>query len=352
MTTWVRSRSFDWRRRSASNRARRDNAGRPRRTNYLGGAGRRPLRRAPDHPFRRFGPADPDRRRGSRLRPGRAARGEAQRTALRASPSSRSAPPARPSPTPAWRSSRSADRVAVAVGCAVAGTPESEEAVDALLESGPRAVSPFYVASTIPNMAACEVAIDLKAHGPVTATALACATGTYALLEARRLILRRRGRRGDRRRHRRGDQRRDVRRALEHGPALGAQRRPGRGQPALRQRPRRLRLRRGRGGDGGRVRRARRRPRRPLLRQRRRRRPHRRRLPHERAGAERRLRLAGDRAGARARRDSARGARLRVRPRDRHPRQRHLREQSDPGRRSARPPTACRSARRSRWSGT
>jgi 3-oxoacyl-[acyl-carrier-protein] synthase II len=50
-------------------------------------------------------------------------------------------------------------------------------------------VSPYYVASTIPNMPACEVAIDLGVHGPVTAGALACASGTAALLEARRLIL-------------------------------------------------------------------------------------------------------------------------------------------------------------------
>ena len=82
-----------------------------------------------------------------------------------------------------------ADRVGVAIGSAVAGTPETERNVRALVGEGPRAVSPFYVASTILNMASCEVAIDLGAHGPVTASALACATGTYALLEARRLIL-------------------------------------------------------------------------------------------------------------------------------------------------------------------
>jgi 3-oxoacyl-[acyl-carrier-protein] synthase II len=81
------------------------------------------------------------------------------------------------------------DRVGVAIGSAVAGTPETERNVRALVDEGPRAVSPFYVASTILNMAACEVAIDLGAHGPVTASALACATGTYAVLEARRLIL-------------------------------------------------------------------------------------------------------------------------------------------------------------------
>jgi 3-oxoacyl-[acyl-carrier-protein] synthase II len=41
----------------------------------------------------------------------------------------------------------------------------------------------------ISNMPACEVAIDLGAHGPVSASALACASGTYALLDARRLIM-------------------------------------------------------------------------------------------------------------------------------------------------------------------
>ena len=71
----------------------------------------------------------------------------------------------------------------------MAGTPETERNVRALIDEGPRAVSPFYVASTILNMASCEVAIDLGAHGPVTASALACATGTYSMLEARRLIL-------------------------------------------------------------------------------------------------------------------------------------------------------------------
>ncbi len=80
-------------------------------------------------------------------------------------------------------------RVGVAIGSAVAGTPETERNVRELVAEGPRAVSPFYVASTILNMASCEVAIDLGAHGPVTASALACATGTYAVLEARRLIL-------------------------------------------------------------------------------------------------------------------------------------------------------------------
>jgi 3-oxoacyl-[acyl-carrier-protein] synthase II len=80
------------------------------------------------------------------------------------------------------------DRTAVIVNSACAGTPETERNIRSLVTKGPKDVSPYYVASTILNMAACEVAIDLGAHGPVNASALACASGTAALLEARRLI--------------------------------------------------------------------------------------------------------------------------------------------------------------------
>ncbi|MFI9081511.1 beta-ketoacyl-[acyl-carrier-protein] synthase family protein [Streptomyces sioyaensis] len=78
-----------------------------------------------------------------------------------------------------------ADRVGVVVNSAVAGMDGIEAAVD----KGSPGLSPHFVSSVIPNMPACEVAIDLGAHGPVTASALACASGVYALLEARRLLL-------------------------------------------------------------------------------------------------------------------------------------------------------------------
>ena len=81
-----------------------------------------------------------------------------------------------------------ADQIGVVVNAAVAGGPEIERNVRALIERGPRDLSPYFVPSTILNMAACEVAIDLGVHGPVNASALACASGTAALLEARRLI--------------------------------------------------------------------------------------------------------------------------------------------------------------------
>ena len=82
-----------------------------------------------------------------------------------------------------------ADRVGVLVNSAVGGLPETERNVLAMSAHGLREVSPYWVPSMISNMPACEVAIDLGVHGPVSASALACASGTYALLDARRLIL-------------------------------------------------------------------------------------------------------------------------------------------------------------------
>lgn len=80
------------------------------------------------------------------------------------------------------------ERVGVVLNNAVAGMGGVEEAVDQMY-ADPRTVSPYFVSSVIPNMPACEVAIDLGVHGPVTASALACASGIQALLEARRLVL-------------------------------------------------------------------------------------------------------------------------------------------------------------------
>jgi 3-oxoacyl-[acyl-carrier-protein] synthase II len=80
-------------------------------------------------------------------------------------------------------------RTAVIVNAAIAGWPELDENFLRMYERGAREISPLVVPTTILNMAACEVAMDLGIHGPVNASALACASGTYALLEARRLIL-------------------------------------------------------------------------------------------------------------------------------------------------------------------
>ncbi len=80
-------------------------------------------------------------------------------------------------------------RAGAVIHTAIGGLPETEENVLGMAAHGMREVSPYWVPSMIANMAACEVAIDQGVHGPVSASALACASGTAALLDARRLIL-------------------------------------------------------------------------------------------------------------------------------------------------------------------
>ena len=81
------------------------------------------------------------------------------------------------------------DRVGVVVNAAVAGFDTIERATRQVAGLDQGRLNPHFVSSSLANMPACEVAIDLGVHGPVTAGALACASGAYAVLEARRLIL-------------------------------------------------------------------------------------------------------------------------------------------------------------------
>lgn len=81
-------------------------------------------------------------------------------------------------------------RIGVVVNAAVAGFDTVETATRGLLATPePRTPNSYFVPSSLTNMPACEIAIDLGVHGPVNASALACASGLYALLDARRLIL-------------------------------------------------------------------------------------------------------------------------------------------------------------------
>ncbi|MEO6502934.1 MAG: beta-ketoacyl-ACP synthase II [Jatrophihabitantaceae bacterium] len=83
-----------------------------------------------------------------------------------------------------------AARIGVVVNAAVAGFDTVEATTRGLL-AAPHPITPnsYFVPSSLTNMPACEIAIDLGLHGPVNASALACASGLYALLDARRLIL-------------------------------------------------------------------------------------------------------------------------------------------------------------------
>lgn len=81
------------------------------------------------------------------------------------------------------------DRVGVVVNAAVAGFDTIEAATRLLAQPSPIFPAAAFVPSSLTNMPACEVAMDLSIHGPVNASALACASGLYALLEGRQLIL-------------------------------------------------------------------------------------------------------------------------------------------------------------------
>ncbi len=75
----------------------------------------------------------------------------------------------------------------VVINAAVAGF-DTIEAAALRLAAGER-LSPGVVPSSLANMPACEVAIDLGVHGPVHSGAFACASGSEALLRARQLII-------------------------------------------------------------------------------------------------------------------------------------------------------------------
>jgi 3-oxoacyl-[acyl-carrier-protein] synthase II len=80
------------------------------------------------------------------------------------------------------------DSAAVSFATGAGGAVDTMEEMRTLLEKGPARVSPFYVPTMAPNMAACQVSMTLGLRGPVTAPVAACASSLYALIEALRMI--------------------------------------------------------------------------------------------------------------------------------------------------------------------
>jgi 3-oxoacyl-[acyl-carrier-protein] synthase II len=70
-------------------------------------------------------------------------------------------------------------------------TPETAEREHtALLEGGPRKISPFFIPATIVNLAAGHVSIRSGAKGPNSATCTACSSSAHAIGDAYKLISR------------------------------------------------------------------------------------------------------------------------------------------------------------------
>jgi len=80
------------------------------------------------------------------------------------------------------------ERLAVLVGTGVGGLKTLEDECRAFVDGGERAVSPLFVTMMMPNAAAGTIAIDLGAHGPGFSVSSACATGSHAIGEAKRML--------------------------------------------------------------------------------------------------------------------------------------------------------------------
>lgn len=81
-----------------------------------------------------------------------------------------------------------ADRVGVFIGSGIGGFEIIEREHSNLINGGPRKISPFFIPSTIVNMAAGHVSIRYGAKGPISATATACATSANAIGDSARMI--------------------------------------------------------------------------------------------------------------------------------------------------------------------
>lgn len=83
-----------------------------------------------------------------------------------------------------------ATRVGVHIGSGIGGFDVIEREHAALLEGGPRKISPFFIPATIVNLAAGHVSIRYGAKGPNEATATACTTSAHAIGDAFKIIQR------------------------------------------------------------------------------------------------------------------------------------------------------------------
>ena len=83
-----------------------------------------------------------------------------------------------------------ASRVGVLIGSGIGGFSTIEREHKALLEGGPRRISPFFIPASIINLAAGQVSIRFSAKGPNSATCTACSASAHAIGDAFEIIRR------------------------------------------------------------------------------------------------------------------------------------------------------------------
>ena len=80
------------------------------------------------------------------------------------------------------------ERVGVHIGSGIGGFDIIEREHTALLEGGPRKISPFFIPAAIVNLAAGHVSMRFGAKGPNEATATACTTSAHSIGDSFRII--------------------------------------------------------------------------------------------------------------------------------------------------------------------
>ncbi len=83
---------------------------------------------------------------------------------------------------------QNAPRIGAAIGSGIGGLGLIEENHTKLLNSGPKRLSPFFVPSTIINMIAGHLSINLGLQGPNISIVTACTTGVHNIGQAARMI--------------------------------------------------------------------------------------------------------------------------------------------------------------------
>jgi 3-oxoacyl-[acyl-carrier-protein] synthase II len=86
--------------------------------------------------------------------------------------------------------SSNAPRVGVYIGSGIGGFGVIEATHKALMEGGPRKISPFFIVASIVNLASGWVSIRTGAKGPNSATCTACTTSAHAIGDAYKIIAR------------------------------------------------------------------------------------------------------------------------------------------------------------------
>jgi 3-oxoacyl-[acyl-carrier-protein] synthase II len=81
-----------------------------------------------------------------------------------------------------------AERVGVHIGSGIGGFDVIEREHTALMQGGPRKISPFFIPATIINLAAGHVSMRYGAKGPNEATATACTTSAHSVGDSFRII--------------------------------------------------------------------------------------------------------------------------------------------------------------------